>query len=217
MQSHEFQSIPQAYSEYLPPISILVPAHNEETTITASVRSLLQLDYSEFEIVVINDGSDDGTLEALIKEFDMAVFPEAYRIRLKSSHVRSVYLSASNPNLRVIDKVKGGKSDALNAGINSARYPLFCSLDADSFLQRDSLQRVISPFVEDPHTIASGGTVRIANGCQVKDGFLVEMGLPSNLLALFPDCGIYPRFSFRQARVVDHERPDGNIRHVRTV
>ena len=185
MQSHEFQSIPQTYSEYLPPISILVPAHNEEATITATVRSLLQLDYSEYEIVVINDGSQDGTLESLIEEFDMAVFPEAYRVRLKSSHVRSVYLSASNPNLRVIDKIKGGKADALNAGINSARYPLFCSLDADSFLQRDSLQRVISPFVEDPHTIAAGGTVRIANGCQVRDGFLVKMGLPSNILALF--------------------------------
>ena len=185
MQSHEYESVPFAYSEYQPPISILIPAYNEEATITATVRSLLQLRYSEFEIVVINDGSTDNTLEVLKKEFDMAPFPEAVRVRLKTARLRTVYLSASHPNLRILDKVNGGKADALNAGINSSRYPLFCSLDADSFLQRDSLQRVVAPFLEDPHTIAAGGTVRIANGCTVRGGFLKKVGLPSNLLALF--------------------------------
>jgi cellulose synthase/poly-beta-1,6-N-acetylglucosamine synthase-like glycosyltransferase len=185
MQRHDYENVPKAYSEFQPPISILVPAYNEEATIKTAIHSLLQLDYSEFEIVVINDGSKDNTLDVLIKEFNMEPFPEACRIRLKSAPIRTVYLSASNSNLRVIDKRNGGKADALNAGINSSRYPLFCSLDADSVLQRDSLQRVVAPFLEDPHTIAAGGTVRVANGCSVKDGFLVHTGLPSNLLALF--------------------------------
>src|SRR5690606_17311004 len=98
--------------------------------------------------------------------------------------VRGIYRSATHPSLRVIDKENGGKADALNAGINASRYPLFCGVDADSVLERDSLKRVVEPFLEDPRTIAAGGTVRIANGCKVDNGFLASVGLPRNPLAL---------------------------------
>jgi cellulose synthase/poly-beta-1,6-N-acetylglucosamine synthase-like glycosyltransferase len=96
-----------------------------------------------------------------------------------------VYHSQHYPNLRVVDKENGGKADALNAGINLCKYGLFCSLDADSIVQRDSLQRIVQPFLHDPSTVACGGTIRIANGCQVSGGFLVKVGMPKNLLALF--------------------------------
>ena len=177
--------LPQIYSGLEPPISILVPAYNEEATIAASVRSMLQLAYAEFEVIVVNDGSKDGTLNVLKKEFDLLPFPEAYRVQIETRPINAVYRSTRHPNLRVIDKVNGGKADSLNAGINASRYPLFCGVDADSILQRDSLQRVVKPFLRDPAVIATGGTVRIANGCEVSGGFLTKVGLPSNPWALF--------------------------------
>ena len=177
--------LPQIYSGLEPPISILVPAYNEEATIAASIRSMLQLAYSEFEIVVINDGSEDATLEVLKREFALLPFPEAYRAQIKIAALRGIYRSTRYPNLRVIDKENGGKADSLNAGINASRYPLFCGVDADSILQRDSLQRVVKPFLDEPDVVAVGGTVRIANGCEVSGGFLTKVGLPTNLLALF--------------------------------
>lgn len=178
------ENLPPAYSGFEPPVSLLVPAFNEEATIASSVRSLLQLDYPEFEIVVVNDGSRDGTLAALQEAFDLEVFPEAHWRRLPAKPVRAIYHSRRHANLRVVDKENGGKADALNVGINASRYPLFCAMDADSILQRDSLRRVIEPFLDDPSTVASGGTVRIANGCTVSGGHLERVELPSHPLAL---------------------------------
>jgi cellulose synthase/poly-beta-1,6-N-acetylglucosamine synthase-like glycosyltransferase len=167
------------------PISIVVPAYNEELTIGGSVRALLQLEYPDFEIVVVNDGSRDATLDVLTKEFSLRPFPEAYRVRLPGKPISAVYRSTVYPHLRVIDKVNGGKADTVNAGINAARYPVFCVIDADSVLQRDSLRRAIQPFLDDPATVAVGGTVRIANGCRVSGGFIEEVDLPRHPLALF--------------------------------
>ena len=173
------------YTKFEPPVSIVVPAYNEEACITSTVHSLLQISYSEFEVLVINDGSTDDTLEVLIKEFSLKPFPEVSRIQIKTKPVRTIYRSGKYPNLRVIDKENGGKADSSNAGINASGYPLFCVVDADSVLSRNSLETVVEPFVTDPTTVASGGTVRIVNGCQVSDGYLVKVGLPTNPLALF--------------------------------
>ncbi len=183
MREHFDLALSPIHAGFEPPVSIIVPAHNEAATLPTTIRSLQQLTYPEFEIIVVNDGSTDGTLDVLQREFALTPFPEAYRKRLPSEHVRAVYRSATHPNLRVIDKEKGGKADALNAGINAARYPLYCSVDADSVLQRDSLQKVVMPFIEDPRTIASGGTVRLVNGCQVQEGFLERIDLPKSWLA----------------------------------
>lgn len=184
-QERILDDLPQVYSGLEPPISLLVPAYNEEATIAASVRSMLQLSYSELEIIVINDGSKDGTLEVLKHEFALVPFPEAYRVQLETKPVKGIFRSTRYPNLRVIDKENGGKADSLNAGINASRYPLFCGVDADSILQRDSLQKVVKPFLSDPDIVATGGTVRVANGCEVRGGFLTRVGLPSNPWALF--------------------------------
>jgi cellulose synthase/poly-beta-1,6-N-acetylglucosamine synthase-like glycosyltransferase len=181
----ELNELPQTHTTLEPPISVLVPAYNEATTIAATVRSVLQLTYPEFEIIVINDGSRDSTLEVLQREFALLPFPEAYRIQLPTETVRGIYRSTTHPQLRVIDKANGGKADSLNAGINASRYPLFCGVDADSILQRNSLQQVVQPFLRDPHMIATGGTVRAANGCEVKDGYLTRVDLPRHPLARF--------------------------------
>jgi cellulose synthase/poly-beta-1,6-N-acetylglucosamine synthase-like glycosyltransferase len=173
------------YTKFEPPVSIIVPAYNEEACIVSSVHSLLQISYSEFEILVVSDGSEDRTLDVLIREFELKPFPEVNRIQIKAAPVRTIYRSNKYPNLCVIDKENGGKADAINAGINASHYPLFCVIDADSVLSRDSLKAVVEPFVVNPATVASGGTVRIVNGCQVSDGYLVKVGLPGNPLALF--------------------------------
>lgn len=178
----DLEKIP--HTGFEPPVSIVVPAFNEEATIVGSAHSLLQLNYQEYEVVIVNDGSTDGTLEALTEEFDLEPFPEVYRIRIPTAEVRTIYHSRKHPNLRVIDKDNGGKADALNAGINAAHFPLVCTMDADSILQRDSLLRVVQPFLEDSSTVAAGGNVRVANGCEIRDGFVVDVGLPSNPLAL---------------------------------
>lgn len=183
--SRTLDILPQISSGLEPPVSLLVPAYNEEATIASSLRSMLQLSYARYEIVVVNDGSRDNTLQVLQREFSLVPFPEAYRVRIASKPVRGIYRSTLHPNLRVIDKENGGKADALNVGINASRYPLFCGVDADTVLQRDSLQRIVLPFLEDHRVVATGGTVRIANGCEVSGGFLTRIGLPTNLLALF--------------------------------
>jgi len=184
-QEEVLDDLPRAWSGLEPPVSILVPAYNEEATIAASVRSMLQLTYSEYEVVVVNDGSKDATLEVLKREFGLLPFPEAYRRLIPTKEIRAIYRSTRFPNLRVIDKFNGGKADSLNAGINAARYPLFCGVDADSILQRDSLERVTQPFLRDPTVVATGGTIRVANGCEVRGGFLTRVGLPRNPWALF--------------------------------
>ncbi len=168
-----------------PPVSILMPAFNEEATIRTSVRSMLQLQYPEFEVVVINDGSKDRTLDVLMEEFALVPYPESLRQSVAHKPVVTIYRSRRYANLRVIDKENGGKADALNAGINAARHGLFCGVDADSILQRDSLLRLVQPFLEDERTIAAGGTVRIANGSQVRGGYLIQAALPKNWLARF--------------------------------
>ncbi|MGQ0383242.1 MAG: glycosyltransferase family 2 protein [Gammaproteobacteria bacterium] len=175
----------RVYSHLQMPVSLVVPAYNEAATIATSVRALLQLRYQHFEVIIVNDGSKDETLEVLKREFDLRPFPEAYRVQIRTQPVRGVYRSLKHPNLRVVDKENGGgKADATNAGINAARHPIFYCGDADSILDPASLEHVVRPFLEDPRTVACGGTVRIINGCKVRGGVLEQVGLPKNPLAL---------------------------------
>ncbi|MGB4069693.1 MAG: glycosyltransferase [Nitrospira sp.] len=178
------EGFPGTFTGYEPQISIIVPAYNEAATIANSIRSLLQLKYSEYEIIVVSDGSTDNTVDVLRQEFGLKPFPEAYSHDLPTQPVRATYHSSIYANVRVIDKENGGKADSLNAGINLSVYPLFCCIDADSILAQDSLYRVVQPFLLESRTIAAGGTVRVANGCVVNNGLLKTVGLPSRFLAL---------------------------------
>lgn len=173
------------YTGLEPPISVIVPAYNEENNIVNALESLLQTYYPEYEIIVVNDGSSDRTLDLLIDSFDLVPFPYVYCEVLKTSKISQIYQSRTYPNLRIIDKIKGGKADALRAGINIARYPLFCGVDADSILQIEGLWHLVQPFVDDRSTVAAGGIIRIANGCFIRGGRLVSAVLPKNILALF--------------------------------
>ena len=124
-----------------PPVSVLVPAYNEENVIARTVRSTLAMDYPYFEVIVINDGSKDGTLETLIGTFRLRRVDRAYRAVLKTATaVRGFYYNPELPNLLVVDKENSGKADSLNCGINVSRSPYFCTVDADSVLEQNALQ-----------------------------------------------------------------------------
>ena len=173
-------------SPFAPPIALLVPAYNEEAGIADSVRSLLALDYPRHEVVVINDGSADGTMERLTEVFDLRPVRRPTPPFLAHRRVRGVYAPASQLRLLVIDKDNGGKADSLNAGINFTTCPLVCSVDADSILEHDALAKAAMPFIEDPErTVATGGMVRIANGCRVEHGRVSDAGLPRSRFAMF--------------------------------
>lgn len=181
LQTQEIFSSPMSK-----PISIIVPAFNEESGIVESVRSLLSLEYPQFEIIVVNDGSTDTTLAQLVENFGLKPVRRIYRKVLESKPIRGIYTSSEYPSLVLVDKVNGGKADALNAGLNIARYPLFCAIDGDSLLDRDSLLRVVRPFLEDPDRVkAVGGVIRLSNGCLIRSGQTVCLRLPKNSLARF--------------------------------
>lgn len=167
------------------PISILVPAYNEEETIVENVRSMLALHYPEFEVIVINDGSQDRTLQVLIQALELKPIERVWHPEVPHREIRGLYGHPRHPRLLVVDKANGGKSDALNAGINLSRFPLFCAVDADSLLDHDSLLQVMRPFIEEPEEmIAVGGRICIVNGCTVRAGQVTEVALPAHPLAL---------------------------------
>lgn len=168
-----------------PSITLIAPAYNEEATCVESVRSLLTLEYPDFEILVVNDGSSDGTLERLREAFNLVPAARIPTAHIPTAPVRTLYRSRRHPELWVVDKENGGKSDALNAGLNFCGTALFCAMDADSLLEREALLRIVRPFLEDQTTVAAGGILRIVNGCTVRDGQVTEIGLPRSLLARF--------------------------------
>ncbi|MFS0862187.1 glycosyltransferase family 2 protein [Fredinandcohnia sp. 179-A 10B2 NHS] len=172
-------------SEYTKPVSILVPAYNESVGIMGSIRSLISIEYPEYEIIIINDGSKDDTLEKLITKFELVERKRVVRKQLDTKPIKAVYQSTIYPNLIVIDKENGGKADALNAGINVSKYPYFCSLDGDSIIERNAFLKVLKPIIEsNDEVIASGGSVRIANGCTINNGELTDVGISRKPLVI---------------------------------
>lgn len=173
-------------SPLTPPVSVLLPAFNESAAIVESVASLLGLRYPEFEVIVVNDGSKDDTLQQVVEAYGLEPLDRNPPNTLVTQPIRGIYQSRAYPELIVIDKENGGKADSLNAGINAARYPLVCGIDADSILEPDALLKVVEPFVLRPDLmIATGGIVRIANGSSFARGTLSKADLPKRFIAGF--------------------------------
>lgn len=170
-------------SELSPGISMLAPAYNEEATIETSVRALLALHYPRLEIVVVNDGSKDQTIQVLRDQFDLVVVKAVYDRNIETKPVKGVYRSATYPGLVVVDKENGGKADALNVGLNFAQGKLVCAMDADTLIEPDGLQRMVRPFLHANDVVATGGTIRIVNGSEIRSGRVVRARVPTNLLA----------------------------------
>lgn len=165
------------------PVSILVPAFNEQAGVVESVRSLLSSQFSQLEVVIINDGSSDATLERVVTAFDMVRVRRAPRSGLTSAAVKQVWVSRTDERVLLIDKENGGKADSLNAGINYSSYPLVCSIDADTILDTEALARLVWEFQSDADIVASGGIVRIINGSLMQDGRLMHVQTPKSIVA----------------------------------
>lgn len=175
-----------AASEHLPGMSILAPAYNESANIIENVRSMLSVNYSRVEVIIINDGSKDDTLPKLIREYDLYKTNTFINQQIATKKVRGVYKS-NNPvynRLIVVDKENGGKADSLNVGVNLAQHAYVVCLDVDCVLEQDALLKMIKPFLEETkvRVIASGGVVRIANNCKIENGRLIKVNMPNKLL-----------------------------------
>lgn len=178
----EFRDSPET-----PPVAVLIPVYNEEDVVLRGIRSALAAGYPYVEVIVINDGSSDGTLKKVLDEFDLRKIDRVYRKFLTTKPVQQFYYNLTTPNLVVVDKERGGKADALNCGINVCRSPYFCSVDADSVLEKDALLRIMTPVLESRvPVVASGGVVRVLNGVRLHDDHSIEdIDLPRQPLALF--------------------------------
>ncbi|TLY45516.1 MAG: glycosyltransferase family 2 protein, partial [Gemmatimonadetes bacterium] len=179
-EDDDFQRLMQ--SDALPPISLLVPAYNERATIEASVTAILTLEYRNFEVIVVNDGSKDDTLDRLREAFDLYEVPRTYPEGIATRPLRGVYRSRSRTRLVVLDKENGGKADSLNAAINASRFPLVIAVDADTLIEPDALLRLTRPFLLGRHIAAVGGTVRVANSCTVEHGRVTDARVPRRFL-----------------------------------
>jgi cellulose synthase/poly-beta-1,6-N-acetylglucosamine synthase-like glycosyltransferase len=174
------------HSPLTPPVTIIIPAWNEQDVIVNSVCSALQGDYPALQVIVVDDGSTDMTLDRLVQNFGLVEMDAAYHPSIPTAPVRAYYINPAIPQLLVVSKVRGGKPDALNAGINLCRSPYFCNLDADCLLEHDALLRLMDPIVSSAvETVVSGGIVRILNGCETKSGRVIRVGLPRTWLERF--------------------------------
>lgn len=176
-----------ASSPHAPSVSILAPAYNEGANIVENVRSLLSLYYSNLEVIIINDGSKDDSLQKLIVAYNLEKTPHHVPYKIATKAIRGIYKS-KNPaykKLVVVDKENGGKADALNVGINVSANNYIVCIDVDCILEQDAILKMIKPFLEetDKKVIATGGVVRIANSCIIKDGRLIKVNLPKNYWA----------------------------------
>lgn len=170
--------------DYYIPVSIVVPAHNEQVTIRSTVSSLLALEYKLYEIIVVDDGSTDDTAQTLINAFDMRRISRPIRKQLNCQNEEYIYETTDyKVPITLIKKKNGGKADALNMGINASRYPYFICMDADSILQHDSLEKIVRPVLENDNVVAVGGAVHPCNGMKIERGYVTHYKLPDNLLA----------------------------------
>ncbi|WP_426064806.1 glycosyltransferase family 2 protein [Flavobacterium sp. DSP2-3-1] len=174
-------------SNISPSISIIAPAYNESLNIVENVRSLLSNHYVNYNVIIVNDGSKDDSLEKLIEVYDLVLVDYLINEQIPTKPLRKGIYKSINPafeKLIIVDKENGGKSDALNMGLNISNSKYVACIDVDCLLLEDSLQKMIKPFLEttDRRVIAAGGVIRISNSCVVIDGKLHDVNFPKKLL-----------------------------------
>lgn len=133
------------------PVSIVAAALNEEKVVVASVRSLLEQNYPEFEVILVDDGSTDGTVAALSAAFDLVPFDIKVRPVIPAGDVVAVYRSRRHPNLTVVSKLnRRSKADALNCGLNFAAYRYVCCVDGDTIYNGNALIDAMAIVLKNP-------------------------------------------------------------------
>ncbi len=168
----------------LPKVSIIVPAFNEEVSIVNCVSMLGNLNYPDFEIIIVNDGSKDDTAEVLKSEFNFTPMKDSHLKKLNTNEIHSLFVSESD-RLILINKKNGGKADSINAGINHSSGELICTIDADSILDKDSLRKVVLELVADERVFVAGGQIAVANDTVIVNGKVVNAKMPKNVFVLW--------------------------------
>lgn len=188
MKKNSFVNYKEILSSSISPsVSIIAPAYNETLNIVENVRSLLSNHYVNYDVIIVNDGSKDDSLEKLIKAYDLIRVEYLINDQIPTKPLRAGVFKSTNPafeKLVVVDKENGGKADALNMGLNISPNKYVACIDVDCLLLEDALQKMVKPFLEstDSKVIAAGGVIRIANSCVIKDGKLLDINLPRNLM-----------------------------------
>lgn len=187
----EEENILLEHREIAPPISIVAGAYNEEVVVVDATRAFLDLEYPNFEVVIVNDGSKDDTLHLLIEAFDLIEVPHYIIEKVISQPIKRIFKS-TNPlyrKLTVVDKKNGGtKADAMNAGLNVARYDYFVNTDVDCILAKDTLTKVILPVLDSKTpVIAVGGTMRMVNGCEIDRVQITRVRPPRSFFPIFQE------------------------------
>lgn len=168
-------------TDALPPISVVATLHGSRTDAVRMATMLLELDYPRHEVVIVSDAASAETIAALAAAFDLYEVPPAFAVSLRTRPVRAYYRSRSHPRLLLIDKEEGGRGDAMNAGMNAARYPHALAVGGNLVFERDALLRLSRPFLLDRSVAAVASTLRPANGAVVENGRLVP-GTPRGWL-----------------------------------
>lgn len=171
-------------NDYYIPISIVVPAYNEEVTIIQTIKSLLNLDYKIYEIIIVNDGSTDTTLDVIIENFNLRKVQRPIQKKIMTADHIGIYETTTESGVLItlIDKLNGGKADSINVGVNASRYPYFVCMDSDSILEVDSLTKIVNPILEHEDVIAVGSNIHISNDSIFENGKLVELRLPQKII-----------------------------------
>lgn len=184
IQFGEFKRISE--STFSIPATVVIPAYNEEKLIVTTALNVLQLNYPEFEVIIVNDGSKDKTLELLKAKFQLQEIDYVFKKNFETKPVKKVYRSNTYPNLIVVDKENGGRADANNTAVNYSKYPIICQIDADCVLESDALLQMIRPFLIDPEVVAATSIIRPSNGITVDaNGRIIDRGLPKTILGMF--------------------------------
>jgi len=193
----EFKTI--AESHLTMPVTLVIPCYNEAMVICATIRNILRINYPQYEVIVVSDGSTDGTIDLLSKSFNLRPIERFGSRQITTREILGIYDSPDFPNLVVMEKVNGRRADAINAAVSIAKYPLLCVIDADCLLEKDALLHMARPFLRDSHVAAVAGVVRPSNGLGVVDGEIVSKGFPRSLLGMNQEIE-YAR-SFQWARI----------------
>lgn len=173
----------------IPSVTVIAPAYNEGLTIIENVKSLLSIQYPYYELILVNDGSKDGSLEKLIREFDLEKQDATFITQpIPTASVKHIYRSRKSKytNLSIIDKNNGGKADSINAGVNFATTELVLFTDVDCIIEQGAILKMVRPYLEedDKEIIGCGGGIGVANDSIIKNGILHELRLPSRLIPM---------------------------------